>query len=113
MSNSLETNRTRVPSRQVAWGLLTTNLGLPGLGSLLAGRKIGVPQLLLSLTALGLTMVFGLKFVLVAVAFTAIAAGCAWFALPYFVPAFVPKYLGGLRAAVCAGRPQAPERRHL
>jgi hypothetical protein len=64
MKNSLEKAPARNPSPQVAWGLLTTNLGLPGVGSLLAGRKVGVPQLILSLTALILTVVFGLKFIL-------------------------------------------------
>ena len=64
MKNSSEKAPARNPSLQVAWGLLTTNLGLPGVGSLLAGRKVGVLQLILSLTALILTIVFGVKFVL-------------------------------------------------
>lgn len=42
---------------------------------------------------------FGLKFALLGVVFTGLAAGCAWLGLPYFVQTFVPKYLGGLRAA--------------
>jgi O-antigen/teichoic acid export membrane protein len=40
---------------------------------------------------------FGIKFVLIAVVFTAVAAACGWLILPWFVPAFLPKYLGGLR----------------
>lgn len=64
MKSSSETAQNRVPSLPVAWGLLTTNLGLPGVGSLLAGRKVGVLQLGLSLTAVVLTTVFGVKFVL-------------------------------------------------
>jgi O-antigen/teichoic acid export membrane protein len=40
---------------------------------------------------------FGIKFALVAVTFTAMAAICAWLILPWFVPAYLPKYLGGLR----------------
>jgi Mn2+/Fe2+ NRAMP family transporter len=44
--------------------LLTANLGLPGAGSLLAGRKVGVLQLVLSMTGLALTLIFGVKFVL-------------------------------------------------
>ena len=64
MKNSSETDPARAPSRQVAWGLLTTNLGLPGVGSITAGRKVGVPQLLLSLTALTMTIVFGVRFVM-------------------------------------------------
>ncbi len=31
-------------SRQMAWGCLTTNLAMPGFGSLLAGRKVGYCQ---------------------------------------------------------------------
>ena len=64
MKNSLEKAPARNPNLQVAWGLLTTNLGLPGMGSLLAGRKVGVPQLILSVTALILTIVFGVRFAL-------------------------------------------------
>lgn len=62
MKSSSATTPTRLPSLQVAWGLLTTNLGLPGVGSLLAGRKVGVFQLILSISALILTTVFGVKF---------------------------------------------------
>ena len=42
---------------------------------------------------------FGFRFALLAVAFAGLAAAGAWLVLPYFVPAFVPKYLGGLCAA--------------
>ncbi len=48
--------------RSTAWGCLTSNLALPGSGSLLAGRVSGYGQMLLALTALGLTTVFGLRF---------------------------------------------------
>ena len=36
---------------------------------------------------------------MVAVAFVGLAAACGWLILPHFVPAFIPKYLGGLHAA--------------
>lgn len=42
---------------------------------------------------------YGLKFVLLAVTLTGLAALCGWLVLPYFVPAFVPKYMEGLKAA--------------
>jgi len=41
----------------------------------------------------------GFRFVVLAFGFTGLATVCAWLILPYFVPAFIPKYLGGLRAA--------------
>jgi O-antigen/teichoic acid export membrane protein len=41
----------------------------------------------------------GSRFALLTVGLTALAAAGAWLILPHFVPAFVPKYLGGLRAA--------------
>jgi hypothetical protein len=56
---------TRQPlSRQTAWGCLTTNLLTPGFGSLLAGRRSGYPQVALALGGMGLTLVFGLRFIL-------------------------------------------------
>jgi O-antigen/teichoic acid export membrane protein len=42
---------------------------------------------------------FGLKFVLLAMALTGLGVVCGWLALPHFVPAFAPKYMGGLHAA--------------
>jgi hypothetical protein len=54
----------RLPlSRQTAWGCLTTNLALPGFGSLIAGRVSGYPQAALGIGGLVLTMVFGVRFV--------------------------------------------------
>jgi hypothetical protein len=51
--------------RQTAWGCLTANLfGLPGLGSLAAGRRAGYGQMILSLTGLALTSVFGIHFII-------------------------------------------------
>src|ERR1041385_4146218 len=50
-------------SRQTAWGCLTTNLALPGCGSLLAGRRAGYPQLALAMLGLFVITVFGLRFI--------------------------------------------------
>lgn len=49
-------------SRQVAWGCFTTNLTLPGFGTLLAGRVTGYLQILLSLAGFAATAVFGIRF---------------------------------------------------
>src|SRR5690349_19241268 len=51
-------------TRQTAWGCMTTNLSLPGFGSLLVGRKVGYPQVVLGLTGLTLTCLFGIRFIL-------------------------------------------------
>ena len=51
-------------SRQTAWGCFTTNLALPGFGSLVAGRRAGYPQAFLALAGMGLTMVFGGRFII-------------------------------------------------
>ena len=50
-------------SRQTAWGCLTSNLALPGSGSLVAGRSSGYSQLLLGLAGLVVSMIFGLRFI--------------------------------------------------
>ena len=47
-------------SRQTAWGCLTTNVAVPGSGSLMAGRRVGYPQLILTLLGMGMTIVFGI-----------------------------------------------------
>src|SRR5215467_14540369 len=51
-------------SRQTAWGCFTSNLALPGFGSLAAGRKVGYFQAALTIIGMGFTMVFGLRFIL-------------------------------------------------
>ena len=51
-------------SRQTAWGCLTSNLALPGSGSLLAGRSSGYAQLALAMVGLLLTTALGLRFIL-------------------------------------------------
>lgn len=54
----------RTPSVQTAWGCLTTNLAMPGFGSLLGGRfATGLFQAALSVGGMGLTLVFGLRFI--------------------------------------------------
>ncbi len=59
MKLSLALGPRRPLSRRTAWGCLTSNLALPGLGSLMAGRLSGYFQLLLALAGLALTLVFG------------------------------------------------------
>ncbi|PWU20260.1 MAG: hypothetical protein C5B50_04435 [Verrucomicrobia bacterium] len=50
-------------SRQTAWGCFTSNVALPGSGSLLAGRLSGYYQLALAFLGLILTLALGLRFV--------------------------------------------------
>jgi hypothetical protein len=64
MRISLALGKHRTLSRQTAWGCLTTNLAMPGFGSLIAGRVSGYPQAALGLGGLGLTLVFWVRFVL-------------------------------------------------
>ena len=49
--------------RATAWGCLTSNLAMPGSGTLVAGRRSGYVQGLLALAGVGLTTVFGLRFI--------------------------------------------------
>jgi hypothetical protein len=64
MKLSLALAPRRQLSRQVAWGCLTTNLALPGSGSLLAGRATGYPQLALTVAGFAMTTIFGIRFIL-------------------------------------------------
>src|SRR5690348_1541055 len=64
MRISLALGPRRPLSRQTAWGCLTSNLALPGSGSLLAGHRAGYGQLLLALAAFMVSTVFGLRFFL-------------------------------------------------
>jgi len=50
-------------TREQAWACVGTNLTLPGLGTLMAGRVTGFLQALLGGVAFLLTTLFGLKFV--------------------------------------------------
>src|SRR5438105_1184519 len=63
MRISLALGPRRALSRQTAWGCLTTNLAMPGFGSLMAGRPSGYAQAVLALGGMALTMVFGVRFV--------------------------------------------------
>ena len=51
-------------TRDNAWACCSTNLALPGFGSLMGGRKSGYPQAVLCVAGFFLTMVFGIKFVI-------------------------------------------------
>jgi hypothetical protein len=64
MKISLALGPRRRPSRQTAWGCLTTNVALPGFGSLLAGRISGYPQAVLAVGGLILTIGFGARFII-------------------------------------------------
>ena len=49
-------------SRQTAWGCFTSNLALPGVGSLVAGRRVGYAQFVLAIVGMFMTTGFGLRF---------------------------------------------------
>jgi hypothetical protein len=51
-------------NREEAKACLTANLGLPGAGSLLAGRRSGYGQVLVAFAGVGLTLGFGLAFLI-------------------------------------------------
>ncbi len=61
MKISLALGQRRDISRQTALGCLTTNLALPGFGSLVAGRVSGYAQAALSVGGTILTTVFGVR----------------------------------------------------
>ncbi|MDB6016518.1 MAG: hypothetical protein JWR19_1007 [Pedosphaera sp.] len=61
---SLTLGRREPVSRQTAWGCFTTNVALPGFGSLVAGYKVGYLQVVLGLAGLALTTVFGIRFII-------------------------------------------------
>lgn len=62
MKISLALGHRQTLSRQSAWGCFTTNLALPGFGSLTAGRVSGYPQAALMLSGFALTTVFSARF---------------------------------------------------
>ena len=62
MKISLALGPRRTLSRQTALGCLTSNLAMPGVGSLVAGRRSGYAQFVLGLGGLVLTMVFAARF---------------------------------------------------
>jgi hypothetical protein len=63
MKISLALGPRRPLSRQTAWGCLTANLAMPGAGSLAAGHASGYPQLVLAIAGMGLTTLFGVRFI--------------------------------------------------
>jgi len=62
MKISLALGRGGPLSRSTAWGCLTSNLALPGTGSLMAGRRVGYPQLLLATVGFLLTVLTAVPF---------------------------------------------------
>jgi len=62
MKISLALGPRQTLSRQSAWGCLTTNLTMPGFGSLMAGRISGYPQAALGLGGVALTTLFAARF---------------------------------------------------
>lgn len=63
MRISLALGPRRALSRQTAWGCLTSNLALPGSGTLVAGRPVGYLQLALALGGFVVSAVFGVRFI--------------------------------------------------
>ncbi len=63
MRTFLARARQTALNRESARACLASNLGMPGAGSLLAGRLSGVPQILIALAGLGITLVFGTRFI--------------------------------------------------
>lgn len=63
MAFSLSLVREGKIGRAEAQACLSANLGMPGAGSLMAGRRVGYGQLLVAVAGLGLTLVFGVLFV--------------------------------------------------
>lgn len=61
MKISLALGERRPLSRQTALGFLTTNLAMPGFGSLMAGRISGYPQAILGLGGMIVTVIFGVR----------------------------------------------------
>ena len=63
MKISLVLGTRRQLDRQTAWGCLTSNATVPGLGSLIAGRVTGYAQLVIGLIGLILSCHFGIRFI--------------------------------------------------
>lgn len=63
MKVSLALGPRRTLSRQTAWGCLTTNLAMPGAGSLAAGRASGYAQLALGIGGTLISVVLGMRFI--------------------------------------------------
>jgi hypothetical protein len=61
MKLSLALGPKKPLSRQMAWGCLTTNLAMPGFGSLIGGRAVGYFQIPFTLVGFAMTTIFGIK----------------------------------------------------
>ena len=48
---------------EIARGCFTTNLAIPGLGSVVGGRKIGYLQMIVCFIGQGISLVFGVRFI--------------------------------------------------
>jgi hypothetical protein len=57
------TSPRRPLNRATAWGCLTSNLAIPGSGTIVAGRRTGYLQGALALAGMGLTTVYGVRFI--------------------------------------------------
>lgn len=64
MKISLALGKREGLSRDTARGCVGTNLALPGFGSLMAGHAVGYAQAVLTVVGFGLTVLFGLKFLI-------------------------------------------------
>ena len=64
MKLSLALGQRRPLDRATAWGCLTTNVAIPGCGSLVAGRVSGYWQFLIAMIGMGATVCFGFNFIL-------------------------------------------------
>ena len=64
MKLSLALGPRRPLDRATAWGCLTTNVAIPGCGSLVAGRVSGYWQFLIAMIGMGMTLYFGLNFII-------------------------------------------------
>src|SRR5207247_5646875 len=62
MKLSLALGQRRPLDRATAWGCLTTNVAIPGCGSLVAGRVSGYWQFMIVLIGEVMSVYFGLKF---------------------------------------------------
>ena len=63
MKVSLALGPRRPLSRQTAWGCLTTNIAMPGFGSLVAGHASGYAQAALAVGGMIVSLVFGARFI--------------------------------------------------
>lgn len=64
MKISLALGRRQPLDRTMAWGCLTTNVTVPGCGTLVAGRVSGYAQLVIAMIGMGASVYFGLKFII-------------------------------------------------